>query len=126
MAFPLLSQVVYSLVYAYGWYRVVLLIGLFQNVPRLMLYFLLVPLYGGLGGALAYTVGAYTGLVYVGYLIHRIRYYVDWRSVGLAIGVSGVIALLVYLLRPRWFVGSLAILSTYLLYLQLGVMTRAT
>ena len=38
-----------SLVYAYGHYRQVLAIGLALSIPRTILYFVLVPEYGGIG-----------------------------------------------------------------------------
>ena len=124
-AFSLLPTVaIYNLVYAYGWYRDVLVIGLLQNIPRLILYYLLTPMYGGLGTAIAYTIGSYIGLVYVVYLVFRIRYYVDYHGIGLTIGIPVILAILVYVARLPWYIGGLILLLSYLAYTRLGILTR--
>ncbi|TFG82180.1 MAG: flagellar M-ring protein FliF, partial [Erysipelotrichales bacterium] len=52
-----------SLAYANGYYRFVLCIGIIANVPRIVLYFLLSPTYGGYGASLAYLLRSFSGLV---------------------------------------------------------------
>jgi len=52
-----------TLVYAYGNYRQVLAIGLGQNLPRIILYFILIPMYGISGAALSFTVGSIIGFI---------------------------------------------------------------
>ena len=47
-----------ALVYSYGNYRDVLIIGLAISIPRTEQYFLLVPIFGGIGAALSYTLGS--------------------------------------------------------------------
>lgn len=51
------------LVYAYGKYKQVLIIGFVSTVPRAILYFVLIPIYGIWGAGLSYTIGSISGLI---------------------------------------------------------------
>jgi O-antigen/teichoic acid export membrane protein len=53
-----LSTMIHQLIYAYGNYRLVLYLGLASNIPRILLYFLLVPVYGGTGAAISFLIGS--------------------------------------------------------------------
>ncbi len=114
-----------SLVYAYGYYRKVLGIGLSQNIPRIMLYLLLVPRYGGLGAAVSFTIGAYTGFFYSLYVAHKIRFYLDMSSMGKTVAIPVLLGISSYLLGFHWFLGLLLIASSYLLYARLGLLSRS-
>ena len=52
-----------TLVYSYGNYRQVLAIGLVSSIPRTVLYFILVPLFSGMGASISYTAGSILGLI---------------------------------------------------------------
>lgn len=58
-SFPIaiITEGVYFFLFARGDYKKVLILGLISNVPRIILYFILVPEYGGIGGAIAFIVG---------------------------------------------------------------------
>ena len=63
--FPsLVTMGVSALVYANGKYRDVLVLGLASNVPRPLLYILLVPIFDTMGAALSYTIGSIIGLLF--------------------------------------------------------------
>ncbi len=52
-----------TLVYAYGNYRQVLVIGMGINLPRIILYFVLIPIYGTSGAAISFTIGSIVGFI---------------------------------------------------------------
>lgn len=58
-SFPIaiITEGVYFLLFARGDYKKVLALGLLGNVPRIILYFVLVPIQGGIGGAVAFVIG---------------------------------------------------------------------
>jgi stage V sporulation protein B len=58
-SFPLvlISEGIFFLLYARGEDKKILLLGLFGTVPKLILYFILVPEFGGLGAALSVVIG---------------------------------------------------------------------
>jgi len=52
-----------TLTYAYGNYNHVLTIGIAMNVPRILLYFVLVPSMGGMGAGISFTAGSLIGFI---------------------------------------------------------------
>ncbi len=113
-----------SLVYAYGYYSMVLGIGLSQNLPRIILYLILVPRYGGLGAAISFMLGTYFGFIYALYVAHRIGFYLDTRSIGKTVAVPVFLGILSYFLRFHWVIGLIIIASSYILYVRLGLFSR--
>ncbi len=113
-----------SLIYAYGYYGMVLGIGLSQNLPRIILYLFLVPRYGGLGAATSFTLGTYFGFLYSLLVAHRIAFYLDMRSIGKTVVVPVSLGILSYFLGLHWFLGLLLIASSYILYARLGLLSR--
>ncbi len=121
----LLFATVNNLVYAYGWYRSVLGLGLSQNLPRLIFYFILVPIYGGLGAALSFTLGALASLPFVHIVANKAGFSLRYREIIYDLLVPGVFSGIVYLLNLHWLVGSLMVLFSYIVYARLGLITRS-
>ena len=113
-----------SLIYAYGYYGMVLGIGLSQNLPRIILYLILVPRYGGLGAAISFTLGTYFGFLYSLLVANRIAFYLDMRSIGKTVVVPVSLGIFLYFLGLHWFLGLLLIASSYILYARLGLLSR--
>jgi O-antigen/teichoic acid export membrane protein len=118
------STALTGLLYAYKDYKNVLLLGLTQNVPRLVLYFALIPSMKGLGAALAYTAGSLTGLTYVAHLSRAINVKLPWKETIVAVLVPGALALTVTSLHIPWLIGIPLILSTALAFPRLRVVSR--
>ena len=61
VSFPLMvfNDVVFYLFYARGKYNYVFYIGLITNIPRILLYFVLIPEFGNIGAAWAFTIGTF-------------------------------------------------------------------
>jgi O-antigen/teichoic acid export membrane protein len=121
----ILISAVNSLVYAFGSYGKVLGMGLAVNVPQVMLYFLLVPLYGGFGAALSFLVGALTGLGAAIFVSRRVQFQVSKRKITVAVAVPLAAGLLSLLLGFGWLVGGIIILvASVFCYGRLGVVQR--
>ncbi|MCE4600952.1 MAG: oligosaccharide flippase family protein [Desulfurococcales archaeon] len=120
----MLYAVVNNLVYAYGMYGRVLKLGLSQNIPRLILYLLLVPLYGELGAAASFTLGAFVSLPVVHYIARRVGFMINYRDVVLNLALPGALALVAYVLHLGWVAGSLVVLLSYIAYARLGLISR--
>jgi len=114
-----------NLVYAYGRYRDVAFIGLTQNIPRLILYILLVPMYGGLGSAIAFTFGGYTGLlgaIYTG-LKHGFR--LSFKEIAKIVIIPLVPSLAIYFLLNNWVLSLATIIIVVVIgYPRLKVLTK--
>jgi O-antigen/teichoic acid export membrane protein len=114
-----------SLVYAYGRYRFVTILGLAINIPRVALYPLLVSLWGDNGAALSYISGLVAAIVVVYFMAKRIGFAMGWLS---SLTVSAIPCLLVAVMaltRIPWFLGAfLTLIITAAAYARLGVVTR--
>ena len=85
-----------TLVYSYGNYRQSLTIGLAMNVPRTILYFILVPVYGSSGAAMSYTAGSMIGFVVSIIIAKKIKMLVDWKSLVFIIAMPSGIAFILH------------------------------
>jgi O-antigen/teichoic acid export membrane protein len=113
------------LVYASGSYGKVLGIGLATNMPRVVLYFLLVPIYSGLGAALSFLTGALTGLIAAIIVSGKVHFKVSLRKITVAIVAPSTITLVSLLMGFSWLIGgSLILLVSILFYGRLGVVER--
>jgi O-antigen/teichoic acid export membrane protein len=125
-SFPpiILYQVANSLAYSRKLYNQVLMLGLAQNIPRLILYVVLTPLYGGLGAAYSYVTGAYTGLLYIIYLAKKLYFNVNWFEQSKTIILPLAMLWPISLIGLHWLVGLLVSLASYPLYVKMGVLDR--
>jgi O-antigen/teichoic acid export membrane protein len=113
------------LTYAYGNYRYVLIIGLATTIPRLLLYFVFVPWFGGLGAALSYTLGATFGFIISIVISNRIRMIIPWKEIALLTVVPLMLAFLLSNLRMHYLLGiTLSIVASYLIYIKLMLIDR--
>src|SRR3989475_8720077 len=69
-----------TLVYSYGNFRQVLVIGLSSNIPRAVLYFTLVPIYGSMGAAVSYTIGSIAGFIWSAVIAKKIGLKISWKD----------------------------------------------
>lgn len=114
------------LVYAYGHYRQVLTIGLATNVPRTILYFLLIQLYGNPGAALSYTIGAVAGFAISIIVAKRIDFQIFWKDLGLILVIPTGIGFVMSYLGLNYIVGIIITVAlSYILFLKLQILTNS-
>jgi O-antigen/teichoic acid export membrane protein len=70
-----------TLVYSYGNYKQVLVLGLCSSIPRAIFYFVLVLVYGSTGAALSYTLGSFTGFVASIIVAKNIGMILYWKDI---------------------------------------------
>jgi O-antigen/teichoic acid export membrane protein len=115
-----------SLVYASGSYKKVLALGLATNIPRVILYFPLVPVYGGFGAALSFVLGTFTGLVVAIYLSKTARIPVSWSKTAIAIVAPFAVAIPCFFLGLSWYIcGAAILLFSVLCYGRSRVVERS-
>jgi O-antigen/teichoic acid export membrane protein len=114
-----------SLVYAYGKFRYVTLLGLAQNVPRVALYPFLVAAWGENGAAVAFVSGYAFAMAAVAVLARRVGYSVGWgHSLVLAAIPLGVTAA-VWVSGLHWALSTIILAAvTVVAYARLGLVTR--
>jgi O-antigen/teichoic acid export membrane protein len=116
----------YSLIYAYGNYRYVTLLGLSLNIPRVVLYPFLVAMWGDNGAAVAYVSGFFFALAAVIVMSRRINYSIGWKPSLELILIPLAITSIVYIGNLHWILGTTIILGvTIVAYARLGLIRRA-
>jgi len=124
---PVLAVVngVHSLAYSRGEYRLVLLIGLVMNVPRVALYLFLAPLLGGTGAALSYFIGSLAGIIAALLAAYVLDFKIKGRQIIALIAVPMVIGLPVAYLGLPWFIGiPVVVLTSVLIYMKTSMLLR--
>jgi O-antigen/teichoic acid export membrane protein len=107
------------LVYAYGNYLQVLAIGLGSSVPRILLYFIFVPLYGNTGAAITYTIGSVIAFSISIIVTKKIGMLIFWKELALIFFIpTGIIFVLDYF-QVNYMVGIPAIFGISLLLFSL-------
>lgn len=115
-----------KLVYAYGNYRHVLMIGLAVSIPRTQHYFLLVPMYGGAGSAASYTIGSVIGCLVSLAMSRKIGMCVFWKDLGIIFIIPTTLAFAFNYLEINFILGILTtVVLSYVILLKLHVVTRS-
>lgn len=115
-----------SLIYAYGKYRYVTLLGLASNVPRVALYLLLVSMWGANGAAIAYASGLLFEFAATTFLSKRVRYSIDLLPLLAMSSIPFALPILFYSINVFWVAGVIVILAvSFLSYARLGLIKRS-
>jgi O-antigen/teichoic acid export membrane protein len=115
-----------TLVYSYGNYRQVLAIGLASNVPRAVLYFILVPLLDNTGAALSYTLGSVSGFALSVLIAKKAKMQLHWRNILLIFTIPTAIAYVLSLTQLNYIAAvTLTMVGTYLTLIKLQVLTKS-
>jgi O-antigen/teichoic acid export membrane protein len=114
-----------SLIYASGHYGKSIATDLLTGIPQIITYFILVPIYGGVGAALSYCGGVLIGSVVAMVVSRVIRFRVPSRKIAIAVLVPFAVALPCYLLRSGWLIsGTMILLCSVVAYGRMGVVER--
>ena len=70
----------FYLLFARGNYRNLLYLGFSVNVTRMVAYFILVPIYSGMGSAIAYVIGSVIQLIMTVILVRKEKLKIDYPS----------------------------------------------
>jgi len=125
--FPIIvSSGIDALVYAYGRYRHAMTINLAINIPRTILYFTLVPIFGMTGAALAFTIGSIIGLVVSLVIAKRITLKIFWKTLAMIILIPIVIGLIFSTLNINFIIGIIStVILSYLLSMKLNIILKS-
>ena len=121
----LIGSGVTSLIYAYGMYTKILILGLIGNLSRIATYIPLSHLMGGVGVALSYALGAYIGLAAIALICRKIGFNPGFKETVLITAFPLCPALIFHLLRVNWLVGvPILLILSYSAYLKIRILSR--
>jgi len=125
--FPLIVlSGVETLVYSYGQYRHTLTINLTSSIPRTILYFALVPIFGMTGVAISFSIGSIIGFMASIIVARRIKLVLFWKPLVLTLFIPLCIAGLFAMLHVNYLIGIITtIILTYLLLMKLHIIEKA-
>lgn len=119
-------SVVTQLVYAYGNYRQVLMLGLATSVPRSLLYFILVPSWGGAGAVTSFLIGTLIGCVFSVIIAKRIDVIIRWKSLGFISAISFLPAFIFSSFQLNYIVGIFGtVVISFILFLKFRILSRS-
>ena len=126
VAIPLsiISEIVYYFVYGSGNKKAVLYLGLAGNIPRIILYFVLVPMFGADGAALAYVVGSVVQLVLSLKIAKNYSLAMQFKNYVLLSLVPLTIGGVMWLFNLQFVISTILILcGSFILYIKLHLLT---
>jgi len=129
LLFSIFPTIIFSgvndLVHAYGKYRQVLAIGLATSIPRTVLYFILIPVYGSAGAAMAYTIGSLAGMLVSIIISTKIGLQINWNHISLMFIIPLAIAFLLSYLQINYVIGiAFTLFVSYLILIGLKIFTK--
>lgn len=114
------------LVYSYGNYKQVLTIGLASTIPRVLSYFILVPIYGGLGAALSYDLGSILVFVVSLVIARNIGLKIFLKDLTLLFTIPIGIAFVLSYAEVNYIIGIIITLCvSYVVFLKLSILNRS-
>ena len=125
-SFPLIifSESIYYLFYSRNEYRNILYLGLVSNIPRIILYYFLIPLEGGIGAAIAFTIGSVFQVIFTMILIKRKNIHLEYLQILMIVFIPILIGLLLYLIKIDTYGILIIFFASYVIFLKLKIITE--
>ena len=113
-----------NLVFSYGNYRQSFLIHLAMNLPRTLLYFILIPAFGIIGGAVSFLIGPLFAIVVSVIIICKIRMSISWKDLALILIIPMAIGYMLSILQLYFVYSILITLAiSYLILFKIQILT---
>ncbi|HXX05484.1 MAG TPA: polysaccharide biosynthesis C-terminal domain-containing protein, partial [Candidatus Bathyarchaeia archaeon] len=114
-----------SLIYSRGNYKQVLVMGLASSIPRVLLYFILVPVYGSTGAAISYTAGSFFGFVISVLFARTVGLKIFWKELFLILIVPTGLGFVLSYAGINYVVGIvITCIVSCILYVKMQIITR--
>jgi O-antigen/teichoic acid export membrane protein len=120
------STMIVQLAYSYGNYRQVLYLGLASSIPRTILYFILVPLFGGTGAATSFLIGTITGFILSVLVAKKIGMIIRWKDLGLIVILPLLPAFLFSYFEVNFILGIIGTVAVSLIaFFRFKILTKS-
>ena len=120
----ILADGIANLTFSYGNYKQSLAIHLAMNIPRIVLYFALIPNYGIIGGAVSFVIGSILALIVTIIIISKIRINIFWKDLALIPVIPLAIGYLLHTLQFNYIYAiPITIAASYVILFKLHTVT---
>ena len=120
----ILADGIANLTFSYGNYKQSLAIHLAMNIPRIVLYFTLIPNYGIIGGAVSFVIGSILALIVSIIIISKIRINIVWKDLALISIIPLAIGYLLHTLQFNYIYAiPITIAVSYMILFKLYIAT---
>ena len=128
LSYPLLiiETAVFFLLHARGHYREVLYIGLAANIPRIILYFVLIPDLGNIGAAYAMVIGTVVQLPVTIIIAQKLQIRIPYRNYVIITIIGYGIGFIMYLLELQIIGVIIMFIGTYTIFIKLKILDKET
>lgn len=124
MPLTIITEMVYYFVYGRGHIRSLLYLGLAGNIPRILLYYITIPLLGLDGAALSYVIGTVAQLVLSIEIAKSQSLPIHYKSCIVLSAVPSLIGVAVWLINIQHVIAALIIFfCSLIVYIRLGLFT---
>jgi O-antigen/teichoic acid export membrane protein len=115
-----------NLSFSYGNYKQSLAIHLAMNIPRMVLYFALIPNYGIIGGAVSFVIGSILALIVTIIIISKIRINIVWKDLALISIIPLAIGYLLHTLQFNYIYAiPITVAASYVILFKLHIATSS-
>lgn len=115
-----------NLIYSYGNYKQSIAFDSTMGITRIILYFILVPIFGSIGASVGFTVGSLAGLIISIIVARKIGMLIFWKDLVLVLVVPIVIGYILYRIEINFVFGIIAtIIASYISLFKLKVITKS-
>ena len=128
LSYPLLiiETSIFFLLHARGHYREVLYIGLAANIPRIILYFVLIPDLGNIGAAYAMVIGTVVQLPVTIIIAQKLQIRIPYRNYVIITIIGYGIGFIMYLLELQIIGVMIMFIGTYTIFIKLKILDKET
>jgi O-antigen/teichoic acid export membrane protein len=121
----IVSEMLYYFAYGRGDNKLVLYLGLVGNIPRTILYFVLVPILGVNGAALAYVIGSISQAMLSVKFIRSYELRLQYKKYVLLTLIPLAIGSLVWILHINYIISSaIMLIGSSFVYVKIGLFTQ--
>jgi O-antigen/teichoic acid export membrane protein len=124
LPFVIISEMIYYFYYGMGNHKEVLYLGLGGNIPRIILYVVLSPLFGSNGTAIAWLVGSVAQMVLSIMVARRNSLALQFRQYAILVAIPVLIGLLTWSINLNFLISTVAIFfCSFFFYIKVHLFT---
>lgn len=126
ISYPILivNTAIFFLLHAKGYYKEVLYIGLFANIPRIILYFIMIPEFGSIGAAYAMVAGVFLQFIPTIIIARKLHIRIHYTKYVIMTTISYGLGTTMFLFESNIISAIIVFIGSYILYLKFKILDK--